>query len=100
MGLQKRDRELKVDDRYPLFFDLLGRSCLPPSHRSGQWLVWQATFTQLQWRDRAGFSPDFPDAQSVKNNEAETTSRETLCQVLFRIFSFHDPSFEQFHATG
>jgi hypothetical protein len=44
-----------------------------------------------QWRDRAGFSPDFPDAQSFKNNEAETTSRKMLCQVLFRPSPFIDP---------
>ena len=34
-----------------------------------------------QWRDRAGFTPDFPDALERQINEAKITSRKILCQV-------------------
>ena len=75
MGLQKRATE----NIAICCLDLLYRSCLQPSRRSGQWLDWQAT-SQLQWRDRAGFSPDFPDALRIRKNSASSITTENDCQ--------------------
>src|SRR5215475_13405187 len=61
------------------YLDFLCCSCLPPSRRSGQWLGWQAT-SQLQWRDRAGFSPDFPDASKNPKNSASCITAVNDCQ--------------------
>jgi hypothetical protein len=74
-GYKREHREYAI-----CCLDLLYRSCLQPSRRSGQWLGWQAT-SQLQWRDRAGFSPDFPDAlknpkkQRKQYNDCKRLSR-------------------------
>src|SRR5215475_1508949 len=61
------------------YLDFLCCSCLQPSRRSGQWLAWQAT-SQLQWRDRAGFSPDFPDALRIRKNSESSITTESDCQ--------------------
>src|SRR5215510_11512245 len=74
MGYKREYREYAI-----CCLDLLYRSCLQPSRRSGQWLGWQAT-SQLQWRDRAGFSPDFPDALRIRKNSASSITTENDCQ--------------------
>jgi len=38
----------------------------PPSHPSGEWLVYAGGVTQSQWRDRAGFAPASLDALEHK----------------------------------
>src|SRR5262245_2541413 len=72
MGLQREHREYR-------YLDFLCRSCLQPSRRSRQWLGWQAA-SQLQWRDRAGFSPDFPDAFKNPKNTASSINTASDCQ--------------------
>src|SRR5215510_13301983 len=75
MGLQKRATE----NIAICCLDLLYRSCLQPSRRLRQWLGWQAA-SQLQWRDRAGFSPDFPDALKNQKNSASSITAASDCQ--------------------
>jgi hypothetical protein len=49
----------------------------------------------LQWRDRAGFSPVFPDAQSVKISKRKLHREKSAVKSYFPPLHFHD-----LHFTG
>src|SRR4030095_10337597 len=47
----------------------------------------------LQWRDRAGFSPVFPDAQSVKISKRKLHREKCAVKSYFSPLHFHDLHF-------